>query len=68
MEPEFEVNIDFNLASISWRENKKYIGGGMFEYKKLKCCVIMSNGKKCNRNNCRSGVHIKKRNNIDLVN
>jgi len=36
----FEVNIDFNDASLAWRANKRSMGGGCYKYignKKRKC-------------------------------
>lgn len=32
----YEVNIDFDAASIAWRKNKISIGDGSFKYKKEK--------------------------------
>jgi len=28
----YSVNIDFDEAKMDWRENKKYIGNGVFKY------------------------------------
>lgn len=39
-------NIDFDQASLAWRENKKKKPNGMFVYK---CCYIRSLGKRCTR-------------------
>jgi hypothetical protein len=42
----FEVNIDFDDASATWKSNKKYIGNGSYKYvcaKKginNKCCLL----------------------------
>ena len=41
-----EFGIDFDEASKCWRQNKKYIGNGMFVYI---CGYIHSNGKQCRR-------------------
>ena len=32
--PLYDVDIDFDEASIAWRANKKSIGNGQFKYKK----------------------------------
>lgn len=39
-----DVDIDFDAAQAAWRANKRYIGGGAFEYV---CHYIHSNGKPC---------------------
>ena len=39
-------DIDFDLASSAWRQNKIYIGRGWFLYK---CNYIHSNGNQCNK-------------------
>jgi hypothetical protein len=44
--PIYEVNIDFDGASESWKSNKKSIGNGMYKY------VCSKKGK--NNNNCTS--------------
>ena len=44
MVPLYEVNIDFDGASESWKSNKKYIGNGSYKYI---CCVLKANGEKC---------------------
>ena len=41
----YDVNIDFDLASDMWRQNKKYVGSGHFKYI---CCSINKNGLPCN--------------------
>lgn len=41
----YEVNIDFDLASQMWRQNKQNIGNGHFKYI---CCSINKNGLSCN--------------------
>lgn len=41
-----EFGIDFEEASKCWRQNKKYIGNGMFAYI---CNHIKSNGKQCRK-------------------
>ena len=48
---QYEVDIDFDTASIAWRENKKELKNGMFSYKKSKqnCTHIYENGKKCRK-------------------
>jgi hypothetical protein len=33
-QPLYDVDIDFDEASIAWRANKKSIGNGQFKYKK----------------------------------
>jgi hypothetical protein len=40
----YEVNIDFDEASESWKANKKSIGNGMYKYV---CCKKWKNGKNC---------------------
>jgi len=47
----YVVDIDFDAASIAWRENKKELKNGMFSYKKSKqnCTHICENGKKCRK-------------------
>ena len=60
--PEKEVNIDFEISSSLWRRNKMKNKGGSFVYR---CVVITSNGKPCNRTNCKSAVHTRKRNSPD---
>jgi hypothetical protein len=40
----YKVNIDFDDASVCWRANKKYLGGGQFSYI---CNYIHSNNKQC---------------------
>jgi hypothetical protein len=42
----FEVNIDFDEASSAWRENKRSIGKGCYEYI---CEAKTTKGKKCKR-------------------
>jgi len=42
---EFEVNIDFDGASESWKSNKKSIGNGMYKYV---CCKKSKNNNNCN--------------------
>ena len=44
--PLYEVNIDFDEASKSWKANKKSIGNGSYKYM---CCGITKTGNKCNR-------------------
>ena len=41
----YEVNIDFDDASTSWRANKKSIGNGNFKY----VCSLTKRNKKCNK-------------------
>lgn len=40
------ADIDFDAASNEWRQNKTYLGKGMFAYR---CNYIHSNGKSCNK-------------------
>ncbi len=40
------MEINFDEASIAWRENKRYKGKGFFTYR---CEYIHSDGKHCNR-------------------
>ena len=40
----YEVNIDFDAASKSWRENKISNNKGFFHYR---CGTICKNGEKC---------------------
>ena len=42
----YEVNIDFEEASIEWKKNKKYVGNGTYKYI---CCANTKAGKKCNK-------------------
>lgn len=42
-----ELDIDFNDASLQWRQNKKYLLKGNFIYI---CQYIHSNGKQCSKN------------------
>ena len=42
----YEVNIDFDGASIAWRENKKSTGNGCYKYI---CCEINTKQNKCGR-------------------
>jgi hypothetical protein len=41
----YDVFIDFDIASESWKYNKKSIGNGNYKYI---CCVLKANGEKCN--------------------
>lgn len=41
----YHVHIDFDIAEKLWRENKKYIGNGMFKYI---CGKKTKRGTKCN--------------------
>lgn len=60
MSTPYEVKIDFDEASESWKANKKYIGNGTYKYvcakrgKNNNCCIS-----KClaGENYCR--VHLK---------
>lgn len=38
----FDVNIDFDDASIQWNKNKKKLGNGMYAYKKVNTKKILS--------------------------
>lgn len=51
-----EVNINFDEASSSWRQNKNILKNGMFSYKKSKkvCVHSEENGKRC-RKRCVNG-------------
>ena len=40
----YEVNIDFDAASESWRANKKFIGNGSYKYV---CAKLGKNNKNC---------------------
>jgi|LakMenE09Jun09ns_1017247.scaffolds.fasta_scaffold02585_3 hypothetical protein len=42
----YEVNIDFDEASNSWKQNKKSIGNGQYKYI---CSKDKINGTKCGR-------------------
>ena len=35
-EKQYEVIIDFDYASKMWRQNKVYLGKGMFKYKRTR--------------------------------
>lgn len=48
--PIYEVNIDFDDAAACWRDNKKKLKNGCYEYI---CGITMKNGKKCMKSNCR---------------
>ncbi len=41
-----EHGIDFDVASVAWRANKKKLDGGWFVYV---CAYVHSNGKQCTR-------------------
>ena len=43
----YEVNIDFDEASMLWKQNKKSIGNGSYKYI---CCQLTKSGKLCGRN------------------
>ena len=45
MEQLYEVNIDFDEASETWKNNKKSIGNGSYKY----ICSVEKNGKKCGK-------------------
>jgi hypothetical protein len=59
IQPLYEVDIDFEAASIAWRENKKELKNGMFSYKKSKqnCTHICENGKKCRKKRNMNAEH-----------
>lgn len=42
----YEVNIDFDDAARCWRENKKHVGNGQFQYI---CGATKTNGNVCIR-------------------
>jgi len=42
---QFAVNIDFDGASRAWRENKRVLKNGCFEYKSTKCPRIKNTEK-----------------------
>ena len=44
--PIYDVNIDFDDASKCWRENKKHVGNGQFQYI---CGSTKTNGNLCIR-------------------
>ena len=48
----YSVNIDFDDASVSWKENKISIGNGMYKYKTnsiyTQCIMILKDGTDCN--------------------
>ena len=41
----YEVDIDFDFASETWRNNKKYIRNGSYKY----ICISEKNGRKCGK-------------------
>ena len=43
---EFEVDIDFDEASLAWRSNKKSLGSGHYKY------VCIKTKRKCKRETC----------------
>jgi hypothetical protein len=43
---ELEVNIDFDEASRSWKENKKSMGNGTYKYI---CPSLKKDGSKCGK-------------------
>lgn len=47
--------LDFDEASKAWRKNKVHLKGGAFSYK---CMHVRSNGKVCNKINCKSALHV----------
>ena len=44
-----EININFDEASILWKQNKKSIGNGMYVYT---CEATCKNGKSCSKKLC----------------
>jgi hypothetical protein len=46
--PLFEVNIDFDDASASWRQNKKSIGNGSYKY----ICTVLKKDQTMCGNSC----------------
>ena len=54
---EFEVNIDFDEASLAWMENKKKIKNGCYIYK---CEHMCKNGKRCNYERVNNSVLCKR--------
>ena len=53
----YEVNIDFNLASICWKQNKIYKGNGTYVYK---CDGITKQNKPCNNKCYLNNIYCKK--------
>jgi len=49
-QPIYEVSINFDDASLSWKSNKRKLKNGCYEYI---CGITMKNGKKCMKSNCR---------------
>jgi hypothetical protein len=45
---EYEVNIDFDDASASWRQNKKSIGNGSYKY----ICTVLKKDQTICGNSC----------------
>ena len=45
----YEVNIDFDDASVSWKANKKSIGNGVYKYICMHKTNTNKNLKQCNR-------------------
>jgi hypothetical protein len=45
----YEVKIDFDGASKSWKENKIKLLNGCYEYKKTQCVGITKNGRQCKK-------------------
>uniref|UniRef100_A0A6C0KTN3 Uncharacterized protein n=1 Tax=viral metagenome TaxID=1070528 RepID=A0A6C0KTN3_9ZZZZ len=43
----FEVNIDFDEASVAWNANKKKLADGMYKYV---CPYCSKTGRRCGRN------------------
>jgi hypothetical protein len=64
----YQVNIDFDDASESWKANKKYIGNGSYKYI---CAKINKNNNMCNckclpgEDYCR--IHLKMFNNRNFT-
>ena len=63
----YEVNIDFDEASIAWKMNKKYVGNGTYKYV---CPVIKTDsiqcGNKCYKSSEYCWIHRKHATNVNI--
>jgi hypothetical protein len=46
IKPQYDVDIDFDEASLLWRQNKKHIGQGHFNYI---CAAVKKDGNICGK-------------------
>lgn len=53
---ELDFHYDFDYASKCWKENKKYVGNGCYNYV---CQGVTKKGKKCIRNALSNEIYCK---------